>query len=66
MLLCGAACPGQSRGFLYHPGKFRKNQTFVEFPNQRARASVQSLGQFGVVEYTEYMSPRKKLPIIDP
>jgi len=26
MLLCGAACPGQTRGFLSHPSKFRKNQ----------------------------------------
>ena len=25
MLLCGAACPGQTRGFLSHPSKFRKN-----------------------------------------
>jgi len=26
MLLCGAGCPGQTRGFFSHLSKFRKNQ----------------------------------------
>ena len=28
LLLCGPACPGQTRSFLSHPNKFRKNLFF--------------------------------------